>query len=313
MNGMENGRETNAGVYNEDLIFEGKEKQRLKKEKKMEKTLVVSNPFEIMDRLDDKQIVDSIKGAIIEAFVYSYREPSGKLIEGLSKTGVDESCKRLANKGEVIRELECDMEKEDDTYAYFKAKAGRYAISPDGKEVLLETKIGHKRQCKYIVGKGNVPDRQRPNSFWYEQGGQKSLRNCRRDLLSEEFMIALIKEWKEKGRVQEIKAEDITNGNDKPSKPAGDLTNIINFGKYKGYSLEEIYHKKGGVSYLDWLVKETKDEKLRDSINLFLDAKRDLVQETQMDLSAAETDKRNGPMPADNNSDADLGDMEEGE
>lgn len=253
----------NRGYYDGDLLAE-------KREEKMEKGIVVATPFEIMDRLDDGQIVEAMKGRIVDTFVYSYTSNDGKKVEGLSKAGVDESCKQLANKGEVIRELECTLEKEDDTYGYFKAKAGRFAISPE-KEVLLETKIGHKRQCKFVLEKGNKPNRERPNPFWYEQGGQKSLRNCRRDLLSETFIIELIKQWKGQGKVREIKEEN--NVAQKPQeKPQGDLSPILHIGKYKGQSYAQIWEKDR--QYLEWLYQNTKIAGIREQLARFLDDKR---------------------------------------
>lgn len=67
---------------------------------------------------------------------------------------------------------------------------------------------------------------------------------------------------------------------DKPkkiSKPRGDLTEVLQFGKYKGKSLEEIY--KENSQYFEWLLdqkwfNETNFDDLRDKVQIFLDNKR---------------------------------------
>ncbi len=69
------------------------------------------------------------------------------------------------------------------------------------------------------------------------------------------------------------KVEDTT----KP-KPQGDLTEVLNFGKYKGQSLLQIDEEN--PSYLPWLLekgdmfKEGKNQELRDKIEQFLDNQR---------------------------------------
>ncbi len=160
-----------------------------------EQGLAVVDPYQMMDRKDDDQIVAQMKGAILKTCVYSFKQ-GGKTIEGLSKVGVDEACRELAKKGEAIRELELSMDGDTEDYALFKAKAGRYLVDPkNDKEYLFETKIGQKRQAKFYPKGGSYP-------HWYETGGQKALRNARRDLIPKELEIALIAKWKKEGKVE---------------------------------------------------------------------------------------------------------------
>ncbi len=153
------------------------------------------DPFLAMDRLDDDLIIRELKGEVIQEYVYSF-DQSGKKVEGLSKKGVDAAVGELARKGEVIRELTCDVFRDTDAYE-FTVKAGRYAVSADGKEVLLDTKLGFKRQLKsYENGKANP--------FFFEQGGAKAARNAAKRLLPEDLIVKLLAEYKKAGKVRTV-------------------------------------------------------------------------------------------------------------
>lgn len=118
---------------------------------------------------------------------------------GLSKAGVDEAKGELAKKGEVIRELEVNF-KDNENEVLFWVKAGRYIVSKDGREILLDTAIGFKRQPKkYDNGKGNP--------FWYEQGGIKACRNASFRLIPKSVTQAVIEYAKKQGKVKEVKPD----------------------------------------------------------------------------------------------------------
>ncbi len=84
------------------------------------------------------------------------------------------------------------------------------------------------------------------------------------------------------GGFADTPAEEMVNGTIKEtkpqSKPQGDLSEVLQFGKYKGKSLIEI--NEINSSYLPWLLdksdmfKDGKNAELRDKIELFLDAQR---------------------------------------
>ena len=163
------------------------------------KALVKSDPFYLMDRLDDKAIVAELEGRLPDVLTYHFNDGKQE-IWGLSKPGVDECKTELAKKGEVLRELEMhwdDKEKE----AFFTVKAARYAVSGE-KEVLLDTAIGVKRQAKFYAGSGY-------NTFWFEQGAMKACRNACYRLIPETIKQAVIEYAKKQGRVHEVKSEDV--------------------------------------------------------------------------------------------------------
>jgi len=158
-----------------------------------------SLPFKMMDALDDELIIAELEGRMPEILTYHFSD-RGQEIWGLSKAGVDEATGELAKQGEVIRELELNFI-DGINEAFFQVKAGRYVISKNGQEVLLDTKFGTKRQTKTTsTGKAN--------SFWYEQGSIKACRNASMRLIPKTIVQAVIENAKKKGKIKEIKKEE---------------------------------------------------------------------------------------------------------
>ena len=167
-----------------------------------EKALAVrddSLPFRLMDALDDQLIISELEGRMPEVLTYHFTD-KGQEVWGLSKAGVDEATGELAKQGEVIRELELNFT-DGEAEAFFTVRAGRFVISKEGKEILLDTKFGAKRQPKK-TSKGN------DNSFWYEQGCIKACRNASMRLIPKTIVQAVIDHAKSKGKVKEVKAEE---------------------------------------------------------------------------------------------------------
>lgn len=175
----------------------------------MTSTAVVRSldPFEVMDRWDEQQMLDEMKGAIAKTLVYSFKM-DGKTVTGLSKVGVDECCIVLAQEGQVIREedvsyqLRGEGEKEE---ALFKAFAARYAVSSTG-EALLDRVVGVKRQPLYEMRGQTL----KPNPHWFEHGAMKALRNARFRLIPSKTREAVIAMAKEGGAVREMRPTDQT-------------------------------------------------------------------------------------------------------
>jgi len=169
-----------------------------------------SLPFKLMDALDDQLIIAELEGRMPEILTYHFAD-KGQEVWGLSKAGVDEATGELSKQGEVIRELELvftDGQEE----AFFTVKAGRYVVSRDGKEILLDTKFGTKRQSKKTA-RGNE------NTFWYEQGSIKACRNASMRLIPKTIVQAVIENAKKKGKVKEVKPTPPEQGQPEPEKP----------------------------------------------------------------------------------------------
>lgn len=186
-----------------------------------ESALVRYDPFAAMDRLDDEAILAELEGRVMKALVYSFNQ-GGQTVTGLSKVGVDAVVREMAKQHEVIRELECTFQDFGED-ALFTAKAGRYVVKFDEQkgvaaEVLLDTRIGTKRQWKKMKTKRGIED----NPFWYEQGSMKALRNANMRLLREDLKQQIIaKAQATEGAVREVKAEDAAVNEPAPRQSTG--------------------------------------------------------------------------------------------
>jgi len=152
----------------------------------------------LFDRTDDAQIVARIQGRALKECVYGFRQ-NGVMIYGLSVDGAEECKREMARMGEVIREDEITLDREDAEYAYFKAYASRWGITL-GKEMKLDTTVELKRQPKYITLRNGT---QLPDEFWYEKGGSKAMRNAVLNLVSESVKAIIIEKYKDSARVVE--------------------------------------------------------------------------------------------------------------
>jgi len=156
------------------------------------------NVFSIMDQLDDKLIIGELEGKLPDVLTYHFTDRTrNKEIWGLSKSGVDEASGELAKKGEVIREIDLQYTIQEDE-AFFICKVARFLISKEGKEVMLDVKVGSKRQPKKDqYGK--------LNPFWFEQGATKASRNATMRLIPATIKEAVIEYAKKQGKVKEVK------------------------------------------------------------------------------------------------------------
>jgi hypothetical protein len=163
------------------------------------------DPFDIIEALDDDLIMAEIKGRIVDAWVYHFKDENGREQWGLSKVGVDAACSELAKRGQVIRELEIhhDIDPTDKEFILFTAKAGRYAVARDGREVLLDTAFGTKRQSTRIQKRDGSSAY---NTFWFEHGSAKALRNARNRLISEEMRASIIAFAREHDKTMNLNA-----------------------------------------------------------------------------------------------------------
>lgn len=184
--------------------------------KQMRAEITDPDPFTIMDKMDDELILAEIEGRIVDTWVYHFFE-GGKEQWGLSKVGVDAACSELAKKGEVIRELELNfyLDPVDKEYVVFVSKAGRFAVTRDGKEVLLDTAIGTKRQWTKLIRKDGSTC---PNQFYFEQGAMKALRNARARLISEEIKTKIIAFAKEKNKTKSVATPEALPEDEKSKK-----------------------------------------------------------------------------------------------
>ena len=180
------------------------------------------NVFLAFDRLDDDQIVAEMKGAALNEYVYEFTE-GGQTVRGLSKVGTDDAARIMAVKyGEALREVDCWLERDDDEAGYFKAKVARFIIKDDGTAIEMDSSIGHKRQPKSTVLRSGQA---KLNPFWYEQGGQKALRNAKQKLMPETIKQAIIAMYVQQGKVRQVRADEVAGTvPQQPQRPASAAT-----------------------------------------------------------------------------------------
>ena len=178
------------------------------------------NPYQIMDALDDEIIKAELENRIIDTWVYSFTGSDGKFQSGLSKVGVDASCTEMAKQGNVIREgvISFQMDPTDKEYILFQGIATRYIVTPDGKEMMMESVNGTKRQWIKMKSKGKIVD----DSFWYEKGAMKALRNARARLIPEEIRTKIIALAKQKGKVKQVNTTETESETTPEEKPMSD-------------------------------------------------------------------------------------------
>ena len=156
-----------------------------------EQAITKWNPFELTDKLEDTALAAELKGKTLELYVYAFRM-GGKLVRGFSTKGTEAACRELAMKhGMAIRVLTWHVEPTDKGY-YAVATAGRYAVSADGREVLLDTALGSKEQ-PFLAKRKNGTTYQDTNV--YDKALTKATRNAKLKLIPEELKEAVIAEF----------------------------------------------------------------------------------------------------------------------
>ncbi len=173
-----------------------------------ERGLVVrqENPLALMQAVDvatiagTDLIVPDLKENGEHPWMYEFQQ-QGQTVRGLGVDGVEDAARALASKGEIIQEMECRLEMQDDREAYFISKAGRFAISPDGEHIgPLDTAIRALRQPKFIKLRDGG---EKFNEKWFEVGVAKSNRNAKEALIPEkmkQMMIAIARDAKAQGQ-----------------------------------------------------------------------------------------------------------------
>lgn len=194
------------------------------------KELVPWRPFEVMERVEDEAVIQELRGEVIETLVYEFTDRDGRRVVGLSKAGVDRVASEMAMKGEVLRELDFELIPDADSVTAV-VKAGRFAVSQDGREILLETVFGTKRQPRkreiYVRGKDGKPvikngepvKRLEEDPFVVEVAMVKAGRNAKRRLMPESLITKVIDMARKEGKVRKLgPPEEPAAG--RPAQPA---------------------------------------------------------------------------------------------
>ena len=153
-----------------------------------------AEPFSVMERADEEQILAELMGNFLDEFVYEF-EQHGRKVTGLSLAGVRETV-RYMNKNGIARisisDREPKVREEDDwieVWVYAKDE-----LNGGGA-------WGIKRQIKkYVSGK--------INEFAMEQALSKAQRNAQRALIPENYVKEMIAKFKGQGKSKNLSTGD---------------------------------------------------------------------------------------------------------
>lgn len=186
----------------------------------------MTRALRVFDGMDDRAIVAHLNGKATGSWAYRI-QVGGQWVEGLSVDGVQEIIRRLAAGGEVIREISCELTYEDAGEARFVATAGRYIISPDGREVLMDTAIRGKRQAKVLRRRDG---REQADEHWFEKGVAKAVRNAAEALIPEVGKQRILEDARNSGRMTQAPAscdEGLAHGDSAEAQEARELWSRI--------------------------------------------------------------------------------------
>jgi len=161
----------------------------------MKNELAEVRPFLVMDKADEEQVLAEMRGEIIKEYVYSYIQGK-KIVEGLSLAGINAVAIHMAESGRPLRVID-QWITEDDKYIKAIVKVGRFSVTDEGTEVMLDSTLGAKRQAR------NYP-KGAENPFAYELAITKAERNARKKLMPEKIIIEMMKEYKKQGKTKKL-------------------------------------------------------------------------------------------------------------
>lgn len=176
--------------------------------------------IQFMESYDDEVIVRSMTmGAAAEAYVYQYEidtKQGKKIIIGISTEGANYMANAMANI-EALNDARFDKDSDPDyIYAMVRVK----------NLVRNVTLLGVGRACKYMIGKGNEPDKSRIDEHAFVKSVSKAQRNGILHHADEELVLRIITEAMKKGKSARIgpptvsTEKRVTPPTPAPAKPA---------------------------------------------------------------------------------------------
>lgn len=144
-------------------------------EKKPEAKEPEVTEYVIMERRDEEQITEELRGELVDQWVYSFKV-AGREVTGLSWVGVKQAVRHY---GHIHVALVSEQETDDE-----------YRVTVKAIDTLVDVEmLGTASQSKMFLGK--------PDPFARVKALNKASRNAYRALLPERVIIEIMKEWKE--------------------------------------------------------------------------------------------------------------------
>lgn len=161
--------------------------------------VAASGGFELMDREDEAQILEELRGAMSEKFIYKNSRGQYEL----SYAGTKWAVREMANKGEAIRiegHPKVDRCPLDPEYITVTVLAKRVKVDLDAKcETVLDNNVGAARGwIKQKLLDGRII----PDEFFYNKTISKATRNVQQSLIPQDFKREIIDLLVKKGSGQ---------------------------------------------------------------------------------------------------------------
>lgn len=147
----------------------------------------------IMDSADDDQIITSMTGAGSQVLFYRYSiktNTGAKEVIGLSVEGGFEVANGVRNL-EVLSDYKIDKDQDPDYI---------YAIVRVINKATQNVFLGVGRQCKFVVGQGNTPLRDRLDEHAFVKAVSKAQRNGLLHHADQRMLASLIETWAKGGK-----------------------------------------------------------------------------------------------------------------
>lgn len=225
-----------------------------------ETALVKTDPYVLMDRLDDTAIIKELKGEDPKVLVYSFQQ-GGKKVESLSKRGAFWALNRMAENGEIVRLENPVVVDRDDESISISIMARRYRRDQSGNEIELNNSIGSKRQAKKMRikdGRGGYKNEDDP--FFFEKAVSKAARNAIFNFLPQTLLVQMINDAKGiKDAVHELKEGEFVDADfaEEIWEPITDdaISKIrdlhIKLGDVAGKEVADAFYKATKLSFQD--------------------------------------------------------------
>ena len=151
--------------------------------------VAASSEFELMDREDETQILEELRGAMSDKFIYKNSRGQYEL----SYSGTKWAVREMANRGEAIRvedHPKVDRCPVDPEYITVTVLAKRVKVDRDAKcETVLDNNVGASRGwTKQKLLDGRII----PDEFFYNKTISKATRNVQQSLIPQDFKREII-------------------------------------------------------------------------------------------------------------------------
>ncbi|MFA6358774.1 MAG: hypothetical protein WCY09_08990 [Candidatus Omnitrophota bacterium] len=181
----------------------------------------VKDALILFDSLDDEQIIGNMTSGVgTDTLFYRFPIKSGegsKEVIGISVEGGYEIANSIRNL-EVLNDYKIDKESEAD-YIYVGLRVKNLATN--------NTLLGMGRQCKFMIGRGNIPDHSRIDEHAFVKAISKAQRNGILHHADQRMLAQLIETWAKAGKGKLLAAPVSTGEQVKAQPPKQSVPPVV--------------------------------------------------------------------------------------